>query len=427
MMREKEYRERALLVGVEVPGTSKWDVEDHIRELALLADTAGAAVDHVETVRRRAVSPATYIGRGKVRDIAERCRITGVNVVIFDDDLSPAQARNLESGLGVKVIDRTELILDIFAQHAKTKEGKIQIELAQLVYLLPRLKRRWTHLSRQEGGIGVRGPGETQLEVDRRRVRQRIVKLTAELVEVRKHRATQRKQRRRGGWPVVSIIGYTNSGKSTLMNALTSSSFATGDALFATLDPATRLLAFPDNFKVLLTDTVGFIRKLPHQLVEAFKATLEEVIQGDLLLHVLDISSPTIEENNRAVNNVLKELGAHEKPVVVALNKMDLVRQGERIAKYQKRFPGSVAIAAREGMGLEDLKKKLQEELSGWRERVRLAIPQADGKMVALVHEKGSVLRKRYLDGSVLMEAEIPRGLRRVVEKYIRNSLGNGE
>lgn len=419
-MKAKGYRERALLVGVELAGTSKWDVEDHIRELGLLADTAGATVVHEEMVRCRGISPATYMGTGKVREVAELCRLTGAEVVIFDEDLSPAQARNLENELGVKVIDRTELILDIFAQHARTKEGKIQIELAQLVYLLPRLTRRWTHLSRQEGGIGVRGPGETQLEVDKRRVRQRIGKLTGELDEVKKHRATQRKQRQRGGWPVVSIIGYTNSGKSTLMNALTSSSFAAGDRLFATLDPATRVLLFPDNFRVLLTDTVGFIRKLPHQLVEAFMATLEEVVQGDLLLHVLDISSPTIEENNRAVHNVLRELGAHEKPMLIALNKVDIVGRGERVAKYLRRFPGSVAISAREGRGLDDLMVKLRGELSGWRELVRLSVPQSDGRTIALLHGKGHVLKERYRAGSVLMEAEIPRGLRKAVEKYIR-------
>lgn len=415
-----KQKERALLVGAELPGLSRWDVEDHLRELALLADTAGALVVRKEIARCRGVSPSRYIGRGKALELADRCRLTGIDVVIFDDDLGPAQVRNLEKDFGIKVIDRTELILDIFAQHARTREGKIQIELAQLVYLLPRLKRRWTHLSRQEGGIGVRGPGETQIEVDRRRVRQRIGKLTAELAEVRKHRATQRKQRRRGGWPVVSIIGYTNSGKSTLMNALTSSRFAVGDRLFATLDPATRVLVFPGNFKILLTDTVGFIRKLPHQLVEAFKATLEEVVQSDLLLHVLDLSSPTIEENNLAVNNVLKKLNATGRPMVVALNKADQVGRKARIDKYLRLFPGSVAISAKEKTGLSDLMAMIREALSGGREFVRLAVPQVDGKTIALVHEKGHVLRKRYLDGNVLLDAKLPPGLRRAVEKYIR-------
>lgn len=413
-------KERALLVGAELPGLSRWDVEDHLRELALLAATAGAEVVHEELARCRGISSSTYIGRGKVRELADRCRLTGVDVVIFDDDLGPAQVRNLENDFGIKVIDRTELILDIFAQHARTREGKIQIELAQLVYLLPRLKRRWTHLSRQEGGIGVRGPGETQIEVDRRRVRQRIGKLTAELAEVRKHRATQRKQRRRGGWPVVSIIGYTNSGKSTLMNALTSSRLAVGNRLFSTLDPATRVLVFPDNFKILLTDTVGFIRKLPHQLVEAFKATLEEVVQSDLLLHVLDLSSHTIDENNLAVNNILRELNAIGRPMVMALNKADKVGRKGRIDKYLRLFPGSVAISAKRETGLPDLMAMIREALSGWREFVRLAVPQGHGRTIALIHEKGHVLRKRYLDGNVLLDAELPPGLRRAVDKYIR-------
>ena len=413
-------KERAMLVGVELPGRTRWDVEDHLRELALLADTAGAVVVCEEIARRRGVSPSRYIGEGKAGELAEICRLKGINVVIFDDDLSPVQARNLENDFGIKVIDRTELILDIFAQHAMTKEGKIQIELAQLVYLLPRLKRRWTHLSRQEGGIGVRGPGETQLEVDRRKVRQRIDKLAAELAAVRKHRATQRKQRRRLGWPIISVIGYTNSGKSTLMNALTSSNFAVGDKLFATLDPATRVLALPDNFKVLLTDTVGFIRKLPHQLVEAFKATLEEVARSDLLLHVLDLTSPTIEESNGAVNNVLKEIDALDIPMFMALNKADIVRQRGRINKYLRRFPGSVAISAKNKTGLDDLMKRMNEMLSGCRERVSLAIPQGDGRTIALLHEKGHILQKRYSDGNVMIEAELPRRLRSAIEKYIR-------
>src|SRR5947208_5088428 len=284
--------EKALLIGLERRGTDKWAVKDSLEELRELAQSAGAEVLDLITQKRDAPSAPTFVGRGKADEIGTRCRDTGANTVIFDDDLSPAQGRNLVDifGKDVKVLDRTELILDIFAQRARTREGKIQVELAQLQYMLPRLPGLWTHLSRQRGGIGSRGPGEQQLEVDRRRIMEKIERLSRDLEEVRKNRRIERSGRQKLHWPMVSIIGYTNSGKSTLMNALTGAGVLAEDKLFATLDPTTRKLRLPNNQNILVSDTVGFLRKLPHHLVESFKATLEEVAEADLLLHVVDVS-----------------------------------------------------------------------------------------------------------------------------------------
>src|ERR1700752_1040789 len=298
--RPQKSRERALLIGLEKQGVSKWDLHDSLDELRELANSAGAEV--VDTVTQKLQKPTApyYIGRGKAESIKESCQDQHVTSVIFDDELSPAQGRNLENLLARKVLDRTQLILDIFAQRARSREGRLQIELAQLQYLLPRLTRMWHHLSRQTGGIGTRGPGETQLEVDRRRVQDRIARLERELEGVRKVRSGQRQGRKRHQWPVAAVVGYTNAGKSTLLNLMTGADVLAVDKLFATLDPTTRRLRLPTNQNVLLTDTVGFIRKLPHGLVEAFKATLEEVVQADLLVHVVDVSHPKAEDQIRS-------------------------------------------------------------------------------------------------------------------------------
>src|SRR5213595_2304079 len=304
--RPQKTQERALLIGLEKEGVSKWDLQDSLAELRELANSAGAEV--IDTVTQKLQKPTApfYIGKGKAQAVKQCVQDQQVTSVIFDDELSPAQGRNLENLFARKVLDRTQLILDIFAQRARSREGRLQIELAQLQYLLPRLTRMWHHLSRQTGGIGTRGPGETQLEVDRRRVQERISRLERELEAVRKTRAVQRQGRKRHQWPVAAVVGYTNAGKSTLLNLLTGADVVAENRLFATLDPTTRSLVLPNKQRVLLTDTVGFLRKLPHTLIESFKATLEEVSEADLLIHVIDLSHPRIDENIEAVNTVTK-------------------------------------------------------------------------------------------------------------------------
>src|SRR5450432_1782747 len=356
-------QERALLVGLEKEGVAKWDLRDSMEELRERANSAGAEV--VGTVTQRLDHPTApfYIGKGKAEDVAKQCQTSEVTSVIFDDELSPAQGRNLEKLTSRKVLDRTQLILDIFAQRARSREGRLQIELAQLQYLLPRLTRMWNHLSRQSGGIGTRGPGETQLEVDRRRVQERIARLERELEGVRKVRSVQRQGRKRHQWPVAAVVGYTNAGKSTLLNLLTGADLVAENRLFATLDPTTRSLTLPNKQRLLLTDTVGFLRKLPHTLIESFKATLEGVSQADLLIHVVDLSHPRVDEHIEAVNNVTKELGAFGKQTLVVFNKIDAVHNDELVAAYKKRFPGSVAISARTGAGVDELVPALQNAL----------------------------------------------------------------
>src|ERR1700741_2785486 len=300
--RPKRTQERALLIGLEKEGVSKWDLRNSLEELAELANSAGAEV--VDTVTQKLEKPTApyYIGKGKAESLKPALQRQRVPSVIFDDELSPAQGRNLETLLSRKVLDRTQLILDIFAQRARSREGRLQIELAQLQYLLPRLTGMWNHLSRQTGGIGTRGPGETQLEVDRRRVQERIARLERELEGVRKVRSIQRQSRKRHQWPVAAVVGYTNAGKSTLLNLLTGAALLAENKLFATLDPTTRNLTLPNKQRLLLTDTVGFLRKLPHTLIESFKATLEEVSQADLLIHLVDLSLPRVDEHIEAVN-----------------------------------------------------------------------------------------------------------------------------
>src|SRR6185369_14553677 len=310
-------------------------------ELHELAASAGADVIGNGTQKLEAPVAGTFIGTGKADQFASHCRQEDVDTVIFDDELSPAQSRNLERVFNCKVLDRTSLILDIFAQRARTKEGKLQIELAQLQHLLPRLTRFWGHLSRQKGGIGMRGDGETQLETDRRRVQDRIARIADELEVVRRQRGTQRAGRQRNLWPLASIVGYTNAGKSTLLNRLTGASTLVEDKVFATLDPTTRRLRLPTNQNVLLTDTVCFIRKLPHGLVEAFKATLEEVVQAELLIHVVDVSHEQAEEQITAVNAVLSEIGAEGKPTIMVFNKIDRLENGEVAGRFLEQYPKS--------------------------------------------------------------------------------------
>jgi GTP-binding protein HflX len=414
----KKKQERALLIGLEQDGVSKWDLRDSMEELRELASSAGAEV--VDTVTQKLQKPTApyYIGRGKAEMIKESFKDQQVTSVIFNDELSPAQGRNLENLLARKVLDRTQLILDIFAQRARSREGRLQIELAQLQYLLPRLTRMWHHLSRQTGGIGTRGPGETQLEVDRRRVQERIARLERELEGVRKVRNVQRQGRKRHQWPVAAVVGYTNAGKSTLLNLLTGADLVVEDKLFATLDPTTRSFTLPNKQRVLLTDTVGFLRKLPHTLIESFKATLEEVSEADLLIHIIDLSHPRVDENIEAVNIVTKELSAYGKQTVLVFNKIDAVENAEHIQVYLKKFPGSVAISARTGQGVSELVSALQDELASWRLRSRFRIPLTESGLIAEVHRIGHVLELRYEGEAAIIVAHIPPQLEQRLGPY---------
>lgn len=355
-------KEKAFLVGLLFPGKDREEAEDSLGELKELTRTAGAGVEGTEIIKRDTPTPALYIGRGKAEEIARLCQEKLINLVIFDCDLAPAQVRNLQNLFGVKVIDRTELILDIFAIHARTREGKIEVELAQLQYMLPRLVHAWSHLSRQWGGVGTRGPGERQLELDRRRVRLQITRLERELERVHQHRAIQRKRRERRGIPLVSIIGYTNAGKTTLFNRLTDSQQMVEDKLFTTLDPKLKRFALPGSKEVLISDTVGFIRKLPHHLVESFKATLEEVYEADLLLHVLDSSTRNAGEQYKVVMDLLKELDVISKPIVTAVNKIDLLDSDSVIIKRLCRdVPDGIPVSAKTGEGVDGLRKVISE------------------------------------------------------------------
>jgi len=418
--RPKKTHERALLIGLEREGVSKWDLRDSLEELAELANSAGAEV--VDTVTQKLQRPTApyYIGRGKAEAIKDSLQARQVTSVIFNDELSPAQGRNLENLLARKVLDRTQLILDIFAQRARSREGRLQIELAQLQYLLPRLTRMWHHLSRQTGGIGTRGPGETQLEVDRRRVQERIARLERELESVRKTRAVQRQGRKRHQWPVAAVVGYTNAGKSTLLNLLTGADVVAADKLFATLDPTTRSFSLPNNQRVLLTDTVGFLRKLPHTLIESFKATLEEVSEADLLIHIVDLSHPRVDEQMQAVDAVIKELDAFGKQTLIVFNKIDNLKDRELAETYVKRFPGSVAISARTGENVSMLVQALQDALSSWRLRSRFRIPASESALIAEIHRVGHVLELHYEGGDTLIVAHVPPELAQKLERFVQ-------
>jgi GTP-binding protein HflX len=334
------------------------------------------------------------------------------DTIIFDDELSPAQARNLEGIFSCKVLDRTQLILDIFAQRAKSREGKLQIELAQLVYLLPRLTGMWTHLSRQSGGIGMRGPGETQLEVDRRRVQERITRLERDLAEVRKHRMIQREGRMRQHWPVAALVGYTNAGKSTLMNRLTHSEVVAEDRLFATLDPTIRQFRMPNGVRVLLGDTVGFLKKLPTHLIESFQSTLEEVAFADVLIHVVDASHPQREEQRRAVDEVLQKIGAGEKHTLTVWNKADRLENWTTLEWEARSAPHGVVISAKTGQGMDNFMAELASMLTAWSMRVHLRVPQSEGSLLALLTRAGRILEKRYEGNEVVLVAHIPPFLR---------------
>lgn len=397
--------ERAWLVAATTGDAPQAEVEESLRELRALAETAQAEVGGQTVCRLRAIQPATYVGRGKAEQIAADARSAAATLVIFDEDLSPAQGRALEDIFGVRVVDRTQLILDIFAQRARTLEGRLQIELAQLHYLLPRLRGLWTHLERQKGGIGLKGPGEKQLELDRRRIEERIGRLRGQLQHVRQRRAELRRGRRRHGWALLTLVGYTNAGKSTLLNRLTDAGVVADDQLFATLDPTTRQLRLPNHQLCLLTDTVGFIRKLPHHLVEAFKATLEEVNEADLLVHVIDASHPCVDEQIAAVEAVLRELGAQSKPVLAVFNKIDVDRGRNQAARLADRFRHSVAISATTGEGTPTLAQAIADLLRARVAHLHLKIPADAGRWLAALHANGKVVAQKVRGRHLLVEA----------------------
>ncbi|MDI7275080.1 MAG: GTPase HflX [Anaerolineae bacterium] len=412
-MATRAPQQRALLAGAQVKGSrNPWGLADSLRELTALAQTAGLLVVGEVTQRLDEINPATFVGKGKVQEIKDLHAELSFDLLIFDDELSPRQIRNLENAVDVTVLDRTALILDIFAKHARTREGALQVELAQYEYRLPRLTRRWTHLSRQAvGGVGLRGPGETQLEVDRREIRRRIAQLQSDLEKVRVHRSLYREHRKREGMPVVAIVGYTNAGKSTLLNAVANAEVLVEDKLFATLDPTTRRIRLPGGAEVLLTDTVGFIQKLPTSLVAAFRATLEEIEDADLLLHVVDLTHPNATQQARTVHEVLHELGVDDRPVVVALNKIDLLPDPEEAVEMAARYPHGVAISAQQRLGIEQLLARIESALSDSMVPVRVCIPYSDGALVAQFRRQGIVQKEAYGPDGTRLEGFLPRRL----------------
>ncbi len=414
----------AVLVGVQRGRALRADTEESLAELAQLAGTAGGEVLDTFLFRGDPIQAGSFIGTGQAQEVADRVADLRASMVIFDDDLSPAQGRNLEKVMQVRVLDRTQLILDIFAQRAQTREGCLQIELAQLEYLKPRLRRMWTHLERQKGGIGLRGPGETQLEVDRRRIDQRLARLKKELEVVRGRRAEQRRGRRRGGWALISLVGYTNAGKSTLFNRLTGASILAMDKLFATLDPTTRKVDLPNHQSVLITDTVGFIRKLPHHLVDSFRATLEEVVEADLLLHVVDHSHPHADHQMAAVNEVLQEIGAGGKDQVLVFNKVDLAPRNPVLSRHDEERDGlgMVRVSAVTGEGVEDLVSLIIHRLRDRFRRVRLAVPAGEGRVLAALKASAQVLKEEYDGDLVRIEASIPSGLEGICQPYLEGA-----
>ncbi len=413
--------ENVLLVTVDLRERGSWPAEDMQSELEQLTLSAGANVADKIICSRDKPTPNLLIGSGKAEEIALLCQEKSVDTVIFGLDLSGTQQRNLEEILKAKTIDRTQLILDIFARHAKTPEGKMQVELAQLEYLLPRLSGKGVMLSRLGGGIGTRGPGEQKLEIDRRRIRARITKLRAELSSVSQHRNLIRKKRKELSLATVTLVGYTNAGKSTLLNSLTDSRQLVRDSLFTTLDTVSRKLSLSNNQPIIISDTVGFMHKLPHRLIEAFKATLEEVKEADLLLHVLDISHERFYEHNKAVFEVLKELGCEDKPVITVLNKIDKLEDKGWLENLKRDFPNAVAVSALNRENLAQLLEKVAEKLSSLIRAVNLSIPLNRMDLVDQIYREGKIRSIVYTAESVNIQASLPSATAKRLSVFSKN------
>lgn len=415
---------KAFLVGAYFSSQDKIKCIEHLKELKSLAWTFGLETVGMEACfLREQISSATYIGKGKALEIGRSAFEKEAAVVIFDEELSPGQQRNLEKMLKCAVIDRTELILGVFAKRAKSKEAKIQVQLAQLKYELPRLKRMWTHLSRQKTGGGgsggyLKGEGERQIEIDRRLLKRKISELQAKIEFIKSHRQTQREKRLKEKIPSFAFVGYTNVGKSTLLKALTGADVLIEDKLFATLDTTTRKFAMPGGQEILLTDTVGFIRKLPHDLVASFRSTLEELVYADVLVHVIDVSHPDAVQQAESALKVIADLKADKKPIITVLNKVDQVRDQRRIFQFKLKYPFTVELSALGKIGFEDFLALMNRVLSGIRKVLRLKIPQSQYELAALIMQKGRVLSKDYDGDHILLEAEVPPGLEPKVKSF---------
>lgn len=427
--------ETAILVGVEIhPQDSLLSLDDSLLELALLAETAGVSIVGEITQKLESKNPRTYIGSGKVEELRILAEELNANIVIFDDELSPRHQRELEEIIGksIKIIDRTALILDIFAQHANTREGILQVQLAQYEYRLPRLTRAWTHLARQTGGgggrtgagagVGLRGPGETQLEVDRREIRSRVSKLHEELEKVRSHRARYRSQRKKSETPVVALVGYTNAGKSTLLNQLTNADVYVADQLFATLDPTTRKIKLPNGQQALLSDTVGFIQKLPTTLIAAFRATLEEIAEADLLLHIIDVTHPNSFAQAKSVLETLNEIGAGDIPIITVLNKIDLFKDNGQNSEIRYKYPNTYLVSALQNLGIDNLLKAIAEELYNPSIPISVFLPYSEGHLISIFNEVGVVEQLSHQESGVKIIGFVPR---RLVRRFQSHSIEN--
>ncbi|KON27019.1 hypothetical protein AC481_05885 [miscellaneous Crenarchaeota group archaeon SMTZ-80] len=414
------YKEKALLIGTRNVSRRDWEVEDSLEELSHLAETAGASVEGTIVQELKKIDPSLLIGKGKVEEIRDFVSSHNIDLVIFDNELTSTQQSNLEEIFNTKTIDRTGLILDIFAQRAKSKEGKLQVELAQLTYILPRLKGKGVVLSRLGGGIGTRGPGETQLEVDRRKIKERITRLKKEIDKVQKVRKLHRQGRRSLSQLTIALIGYTNAGKSTLLNYLSHTGVLVENRLFSTLDPKIGKIKLPNKQEVFISDTVGFINKLPHQLIAAFKATFEEVKESDLLLHIIDMSNPHFEVHINAVNEVLEEIGMPPKKIFHVLNKIDRVTHKKMISAWGKKLENGVAISALTGDGVDLLLNMIGDVVSTSMQRVKLKIPFGAWNTTGKIFRNGKIVTKRYLKTGVIIEAEVQRALIDSLKPYLK-------
>jgi GTPase len=412
-------KEKAVAVGIYKSRADKWQEEESLQELSTLAVTAGADVLQIFLQEKPRKDPAYYCGKGKLEQVRDYCEFKGIDLVLFDDPLVPAQMRNIEKLLDRKVLDRTQLILVIFAQRAKSAEGKLQVELAQIDYLLPRLTGKGIELSRLGGGIGTRGPGETKLEFDRRRLRDRRRRLQQQLDHVRQIRQMQRKSRSDIPLPTAALIGYTNAGKTSLFNKLTGSKGFASPILFATLDPTIKSLRLENHQTVLLSDTVGFIRKLPAELVAAFRATLEEVVQAHLLIHVIDAANENLDDQIEAVQKTMRDLDVADRPVLHVLNKIDLLDAGGlMLESYRSRLGEVVAISAETGEGLEELSRAITRMLSDFWERIQISIPNDQQSLISMLHDQGRIYNKNYVDGRIELDIEVPKKLAERVRQY---------